>query len=624
MALTDEQTLVIENPAQNKILLAGPGTGKSFTILHFVEYLMEVRHVDPRTIYIITFTRAATKELKDNLQKKFHALPELPKVFTLHGFSLRQLVRNIHAVHSLPKSFSIADDFEERYLIKEDMKRYLNIASIYDVHRLFNLLSSNWETLNADTKDWEVNFESPEFIGLWKTHREIYGYGLRSELVYQFKKLLEIGEDVKVDAPIDYLIVDEYQDLNRCDISIVKYLNSKGSKLFVAGDDDQSIYGFRFAYPEAIRNFLHEISESAQFILTECKRCDEEILKLSLNVVRQDHQRIPKTIKSVTGGKGVVKLLRYSNQLEEANNIARLITELHIKKVEYKDMIILMRGDSKKAFSNPIIEALKRQGIPLNDQPSDLAIFNTVPGRFFLGLLKYLIDENNCLALRTILELTPSVGVKTIDSIYNLAETNAIRFTEVCKKLQSGEYSIETNERLVKETLGKISGLREYILKEQNFNERIKLILDLVPGDSTSLRDPLLSLIKVSKIENLEQIPMLVSETSFFGEPPENASEGIRIMTMHKAKGLSADAVFVIAAEDEYIPGKNDISEERRLFYVSLTRARHYLFVTYCSNRTGQQQYSGYLKFKTTRRNLTRYLTDIPTITPLNGTTFRI
>ena len=175
-------------------------------------------------------------------------------------------MKNSKRISTLPKGFVIADDYEERHIILEDLKDLLN-SNIKEVRRLFNLLSANWETLNADRDDWEQNFESPEFIGAWKEHRQIYGYALRSELVYQFKNILESPDEIKIDGSIDYLIVDEYQDLNRCDLSVIENLHDRGAKLFVAGDDDQSIYGFRYAYPEGIRNFTGAIKNQNHFRL---------------------------------------------------------------------------------------------------------------------------------------------------------------------------------------------------------------------------------------------------------------------------------------------------------------------------------------------------------------------
>jgi len=267
MALTDEQKKAVEGKELNKLLVAGPGTGKSETIIGFIEYANKVLGYSPSSIFILTFTRSATADIRKKVNAKYKSVDTRPIVSTLHGFALRQVMKNSSIVKSLPMNFVIADDFDERYIIQEDIKRYLSIKRIDDVKDLFNKLAANWETLNADRSGWETSFTNPEFIGLWQMHREIYGYALRSELVYQLKNILVQEENPRLDGPMNVLIVDEYQDLNRCDIFVIKELSKREVKLFCAGDDDQSIYGFRYAYPEGIRRFKDDILDSEQYLL---------------------------------------------------------------------------------------------------------------------------------------------------------------------------------------------------------------------------------------------------------------------------------------------------------------------------------------------------------------------
>jgi DNA helicase-2/ATP-dependent DNA helicase PcrA len=119
---------------------------------------------------------------------------------------LRQVIKNSKEVDFLPSDFVVADDFDERHIIMEDIKRMLGDLKIKDVKELFNRLSANWENLTADRQDWVQSFANPRFIGAWQQHRKVYGYALRAELVYQFKKVLEQLEEPKLDGPINYLI----------------------------------------------------------------------------------------------------------------------------------------------------------------------------------------------------------------------------------------------------------------------------------------------------------------------------------------------------------------------------------------------------------------------------------
>ena len=626
MTLTEEQKLPINSKAKHQLVLAGPGTGKSFTILGYITHLIVDLKIDPKTILLITFTRAATNELKQKIRKELGEESELPKVFTLHGFSLRQLMRNVDKIKSLPEGFSIANDFEERYIIMEDIRTIINAEHIKEVRKLFNLLSANWETLNIEKGDWEISFDNPQFLGAWQEHRSIYGYMLRSELVYQLKKALEQEKNIKLDNPIDYLIVDEYQDLNQCDLAIIEHLRNSGTNVFCAGDDDQSIYGFRFAYPEGIRNFLKEVQNSEGFKLTECFRCDENILNLALNVIGQDPKRIPKELKSMSSIKGECHLLRFQNQYEEAKCIADIVKTLVDKKeVPENEIIILLRSDHNKSFSKPIIEKLIELGLTLNQEKDSLSAFDQENGRYFLSLLKFLKNPSHDLALRTILELTKGLGEATFKSIYAQAKTNKIRFHEVVEKILIGEIIDVTNLNKLLEALKAINNLREELKEEMDIMITLKKLKSFIPTFSDEFTIRIEGIIKNNNLENIEDLieffdELLSPET----EAPAKTATGIRIMSMHQAKGLTAKAVFIVATEEEYIPGRGDVDEERRLFYVSITRAKHFLFMTFCNERISAQQHTGYLNAPMSKRNLTRYLRDLPTVKVIDGKNFEL
>ena len=622
MALTEEQkAAIISENSEHKILLAGPGTGKSYTILGYIVHLIQEKKVDPKSILLITFTRAATNELKQKVRKELGEDAELPRVSTLHGFALRQLMRNSDKIKALPEGFSIANDFEERYLIMEDIKTLIGGKKIKEVRRLFNLLSANWETLNIERSDWEVNFDNPEFLGAWQEHRNIYGYMLRSELVYQLKKALEQEQDIKIDNPIDYLIVDEYQDLNQCDLAIIEHLREKGTKVFCAGDDDQSIYGFRYAYPEGIRMFLKEVPNSEEFKLSECYRCDKDILSLSLQVIGQDVRRIPKKLISMSGLKGYVQVLRFPNQYEEAKKIAQTIRKLvDTKGIPENKIIILLRSNHNGNFSRPIEKELADQGLSLNQETDNLSIFEENNGRYFLSLLKFFKNPQHDLAIRTILELTKGLGNATFMSIYEHAKVKKIRFHKVVELIFSGEITDVTNFSKLIETLRSIYGLYEKLKAEEDVYAALEILKEFIPDYNADFETHIHNLIETKDLKNIDELIEYTNDLlSPSIETPDENINGIRIMSMHQAKGLTAEAVFIVAAEDEYIPGRGEIDEERRLFYVSLTRAKHYLFVTFCNERLHNQSHSGFLGSPTTKRNFTRFLRDLPAVIPIDG-----
>ena len=238
-------------------LLAGPGTGKTRTLTHHIAYLVSEKKVPPKNIVALTFTRAAAAELRtrtSDLLKDIKGKP--PRVCTLHSFALRQLLRNSDRIDSIsiPRPLRISDDWEERFIIFEDLKDMLN-CNIQSVEKKFNQLSADWQTLNIDQSGWADTFPDPVFLGIWRQHRQVFGYTMISELVYQLKRALEQIPDFSLESNYSHLLIDEYQDLNRCDLAVVSAIRGKGVELYAAGDDDQSIYGFRYAHPQGIRRF---------------------------------------------------------------------------------------------------------------------------------------------------------------------------------------------------------------------------------------------------------------------------------------------------------------------------------------------------------------------------------
>jgi hypothetical protein len=197
--LLDDQRAVVTHVGSHARLLAGPGTGKTFCLTRRIEYLISEQGVNPEEIVALTFTRAAAAELRERVQEQM-ALEEDegPRITTLHSFALRQLLRNSELT-SLPQPLRIADDYEERYVIQEELKGLVG-TDLRAIKELLNRLSADWQTLDADQDHWEERFPNPRFLGAWREHRAIYGYMLRAELVYQLKRALEQRGDFRLDS----------------------------------------------------------------------------------------------------------------------------------------------------------------------------------------------------------------------------------------------------------------------------------------------------------------------------------------------------------------------------------------------------------------------------------------
>jgi len=635
--LLPDQRTAAAHVGNHARLLAGPGTGKTLTLTRHVCFLVNEHLVSPDSILAVTFTRAAARELRQRVENELGD-EQRPSISTLHSFALRQLLKNATRITYLPKPFRIADDWEERNIILEDIKVMLDMRHINEARNMLNELSADWQSLTADESNWERRFPNPHFLGAWREHRQIYGYTMRSELVYQLKKALEQRGDFELENPIEYLLVDEYQDLNRCDLAVVHEIASHDVELFIAGDDDQSIYGFRKAHPEGIRRFPRDYANVEELELIICKRCDCRILEIGLFVAQQDPRRIEKEISPEPGREqGEVALLRFDNQDAEATGIARLCTYLIERYALNPDeILILLRSDHNGMLSRPIREKLIEVDIPVATITDTINPLDKSDCRSFLAFLRLAARRHDSLAWRTLFQVwCNGVGLGSIGDLYDLARSRGTSFAQTVIDIHTDANILSTNNR------SRISGAIQHILDQlddlfpQDMQEEYETcddLIEVIRAAAESLIDDedereaiLLKFKRAAETFETKSMKELVRVTEVESEDIEQEIEQgkVNILSMHRAKGLTAEAVIVAAAEDQYIPGRAQgdvIDDERRLLYVSLTRAKHHLFVTYCDSRTGPQRYTGRDSGRVVR-SLSQFLVDCP-YAPEDGRSF--
>jgi DNA helicase-2/ATP-dependent DNA helicase PcrA len=626
--LNDEQRLAASHIGSHACLLAGPGTGKTRCLTHRILYLVNVQNISPTSIIALTFTRAAAAELRTRVQSELDENVDLPHISTLHSFALRTLLSQFSG-SNLPQPIRIADDFEERYIIQEELKSILDIREIGEVQELLHKLSSNWEQLTADESDWETRFPNPRFLGAWQEHREVYGYILRSELVYQLKHALD-EENVQLPNQISHILVDEYQDLNACDLATISNITSSNVELYAAGDDDQSIYGFRYANPEGIRQFSQHYQPSTPLNLSICMRCDRNILDFATYIASTDPRRPDRNLVCRHDAEdGEVNILRFRNQSVEADAIAELCNWLiNDKNISPNEILILLRSDRNSKFSKPIRTALEQLDIKVLTVANPLAVLDTIEGRHFFCILKLVDYERDNLAWRTLLEIrSNNIGQSTINAIYDLARTQGKTFYEVLSDIYNDPSLIPHRVSILRNEIENIRSIISNI-SEDDSSDLTSLIESISNEqiEDENIRSEILNLflrvLEQGAYENLNQLLRAIN-VSLNNNEQDKDNDSINIMTMHQAKGLDADAVFIVAAEDEYIPGRASgerIEDERRLLYVSLTRARHFLYITHCQRRTGEQRHSGSTSGNQ-RRTLSRFLSG-GTITSQSGSEY--
>jgi DNA helicase-2/ATP-dependent DNA helicase PcrA len=590
-----------------------------------IAFLIDAQGVEPESVLGVTFTRAAARELRERLEELLGiAVADRIAVSTLHAFSLRQLLRN-RGAPNLPRPIRIADDFDERHVIREELKRLTGARRTKEIQTELQNLASDWETLAADDDEWEQRHPNRRFLGAWRRHRQIYGYTLRAELVYGVKKALEQQPEFEIEREFSHVVVDEYQDLNRCEIEVVRQLVGRGPHLFAAGDDDQSIYGFRNAYPLGLREFDVTHGGAVLEELEVCHRCDEEILRIGLDVAEQDVARIPKALRvRDDADRGTVEARRYDNISHEARGIAQICSELiDHEGLRPQDILILVRNDPQGVYSTPIVDALGDAGLDAQMPEDPFKLLDDPPNRIIVCLLRLLRERDDGLAWRELLELRDNrIGFETLMRVYDLADERGERYVETLAAIANDppllaspvRNRVSTEVREIGDLIDSLNGVLDEPATEGL--DRLLAEVGLDPDGSqpvAAARELLLSLLPEDSEPSLGDIESTLqsAQGSYNEDEEERRPDRIRIMTMHSAKGLTAAAVIVASCEDELIPGlandRRELDDQRRLLYVSLTRAEHFLYITYAARRSGRQ--SQILQVSE-QRSLTQFLRD--------------
>jgi ATP-dependent DNA helicase UvrD/PcrA len=317
---TPEQEAVLDHDAsQHGRVLAGPGTGKSATLVALINKLLS--GADAPRVRLLTFTRAATSELATKVAA--HPALAAQRPSTIHSFAISVLVRNPGA-GGLPQPLRIADDWERENIVIPTLARVAGI-SVRGLRRLIREMAANWESLNPEEDPAVDQADRTRFEGAWDQHRRVYGYTLLQELPYALRRALLDHPDL-TGVDYDLLVVDEYQDLNACDLEVLKLIGDRGCSVIAAGDDDQSIYSFRKAAPEGIRRFLEDYPGALEYPLSVTQRCASSIIDWATHVIEADPGRSPRPRLTPAPGSpaGEVALVAFQSHAAEARGIARL------------------------------------------------------------------------------------------------------------------------------------------------------------------------------------------------------------------------------------------------------------------------------------------------------------
>jgi|SRR5579872_1499945 len=592
----EQETIIAHDLKLHARILAGPGTGKSATVIALLD--ARAADLDGRA-KLLTFTRAATAELIEKLDEKPDIACERPS--TLHSFCISVLLAN-PGLGEFPKPFRMADDWEREELVEASLGRRLHIHKNH-VKKLFGELAANWESLAPEEKPEIPAAERARFTGAWREHREVLGYTLTSELPYALRVALQDQPEL---AGLDYalLVVDEYQDLNACDLEVLQGVAARGCTIIGAGDDDQSIYSFRKAHPVGIRQFLERYVGAADYSLSITQRCGKAIVAWANYVIQGDPDRAPGRALNPAGTapEGEVGLFSYPGERAEARGVAGLAQRLiNEKGLAPSEVLILVRADNRGMFSRPIKEELDALGIAYSDPSAVKLALESDEARKSLSYLRLIENPEDSLAWATLLELAPGIGYTFFDYIYEQARAARTTFARALLTARmvddfAGAPKAPAHRAMamIDHVNGWIAGVTPPETPEDGWAAWINQTL--ATSDAV-VPESLLELMEAVD-KKLEQELGLSSYLNQVGPVARDLAlakaNGVRIMNMASSKGLTVEAAILVGLENGVVPMDGaELAEERRLLYVAMTRAKRFLYGTWARQRRGPTARSG-------------------------------
>ena len=620
--LNDKQTEAVKAINGPCLVIAGAGSGKTKVLTHKIAYLLE-HNITPWNILAITFTNKAANEMKSRVEQLVGDKAQDIWMGTFHSICVRILRKNIERI-GFNRSFIIFDTADQKTLIKDCIKK-LNIDD-----KSFNERVVLSEISNAKNEMLEPMQYSLRVTGnFWKEEvakiYELYQKKLKENNAIDFDDIINFTIQILIENPdildyysekFKYVLVDEYQDTNKSQFTLITLLASRYGNITVVGDNDQGIYSFRGADISNILNFEKDFPNPKIIKLEQNYRCTQSILNIANEIIKNNEVKYDKKLWTENNSGKLPVMFRAKNEYDEARYIVEQINMLKREEYyKYEDFAILYRMNAQ---SRAIEEILVREGIPYK-VIGGLKFWDRKEIKDSISYLRLIQNPSDNISLKRIInEPKRGIGKTSLDKIEVLAEENETSMYEIIKHAeQYGLNRVYMNSRSFIEVI-------EYLIQKKDnisISELYKLVLDKT-GYKQALEDEN-SIESQTRLENIAELFNQIIE--FENEEVENnlenylenitlssdidgldeSEDSIKLMTLHSAKGLEFKVVFLVGMEEGIFPGsksietKKDLEEERRLFYVGITRAKEYLYLTCAKTRSlfGSTKYSDVSRF---------------------------
>lgn len=610
------------------LVIAGAGSGKTKVLTHKIAYLIQEKGAKPWDILAITFTNKAANEMKERIANLVGEIAKDIWMGTFHSICVRILRRFIDRI-GFETSFIIFDTSDQKTLVKNCLKD----LSIDD--KLFNERAVMSEISNAKNEMLTPAEYQAKAMGDFRKEKiatvyELYQKRLKENNAIDFDdiinytiKILEENDDVReyYCNKFKYVLVDEYQDTNKAQFTLVTILASAYKNITVVGDNDQGIYSFRGADISNILNFEKDFPGTKIIKLEQNYRCTGNILKAANAVIKNNEVKYKKALWTENEEGNLPRVYQAQNEYDEGSYIVEQIE--HLKREEYykySDFAILYRMNTQ---SRAIEDILRRENIPYKII-GGLKFYERKEIKDTIAYLRLIQNQSDNLSLKRIInEPKRGIGKTSLDKIELLSNETGLSMYEIIKKadefglnrvfLNSREF-VNTIEELKnkKEELS-ISELIKQILKKSGYTKALEEENTIEAENRIENLDEFLTVAIEFEEEEAENGLSQFLEGITLSSDIDNLEEGedyVTLMTLHSAKGLEYPVVFLVGMEEGIFPGYKSISEpkeleeERRLCYVGITRAKENLYLTCSKQRT---------IFGSTSYNQTsRFLSEIP------------
>ena len=603
MTLNDKQLEAVNHTEGPCLVLAGAGSGKTRVLTERIIKLID-DGVSPYNILAITFTNKAAKEMRVRVQNKIGDVADSIFIGTFHSFGLRILRENYDAI-GYSSNITILDTDDTKSLIKRILKENSFDPADYDIKHIISRISSakndgisplEFSKLFLNEHDKVISLVYEKYLKLLKENNSVDFDDLLLKPVEIFKKRKDILE--KYQERFRYILVDEYQDTNSIQYELCKMLAKKYNNIFVVGDANQSIYSWRNADYRNILNFEKDYKNAHVVLLEENYRSTNTILKAANSVIKNNNEGTKLNLWTSIGDGEKIEYIRVEDEIKESSFVINKIKELVSEGYNYSDFAVLYRTNAQ---SRTVEEAFVRNNIPYNIIGS-YYFYNRKEIKDLIAYLNLIYNTNDSVSLERVIN-TPKrgIGTKTIDNIRDKANMNDISLFDAIdsgKELEFKKLILELIEDsktmnlsdLIEDVLVKTGLRREYELdksiesdtKVENLNEFKSLAVNFEDNGIYDLS---------TFLENI----MLVSDKGQYTEDDNN----VNIMTLHSAKGLEFNIVFILGMEEGIFPhsrsfeSAKELEEERRLCYVGITRAKKKLYLLSARTRTLYGRTSG-------------------------------